>query len=390
MKNLKFKKKGIKAKKNVSGITLISLVVTIIVLLILAGVSISILSGDNSILMQATRAKEKTIVGQEQEQVKLAYMSAMDYNSASTVDEESLRKELDKYTGEGKTEITDNGNGTLNVKFYDTNNYYTINKGKVEQTAAKITNKKIILSNSSQEILFDKTISQEDVDAISGKSKTNYEILGISSQEDGEYSTKAQGNYGELEIQGDNNNAVFKYTLTDFMKGNETFFVKYTIDGINQENQKLEVVQADVITYEEDFIKIAYEGTGIDQWEFVENANFSNGKALKMICSETYNDGTIKFDFTGSAIEFVTATTNEQIGVYTISIYDKEGNRKVRRPCILDEEEIKYNIKYPYIDLKENDLWSFQLSFVPSRDYSQDPPKIITSYVYFDAVVIYK
>lgn len=36
MKNQKFKKKGIKAKKNVSGITLISLVVTIIVLLILA------------------------------------------------------------------------------------------------------------------------------------------------------------------------------------------------------------------------------------------------------------------------------------------------------------------------------------------------------------------
>ncbi len=43
-----------------SGITLISLVVTIIVLLILAGVTISALSGDNGILTRTQEAKEKT------------------------------------------------------------------------------------------------------------------------------------------------------------------------------------------------------------------------------------------------------------------------------------------------------------------------------------------
>ena len=42
------------------GITLIALVITIIVLLILAGVSLGILTGDNGILTQATKAAEQT------------------------------------------------------------------------------------------------------------------------------------------------------------------------------------------------------------------------------------------------------------------------------------------------------------------------------------------
>ena len=43
--------------KNQKGITLIALVITIIVLLILAGVSISMISGDDGIATQAVRAK---------------------------------------------------------------------------------------------------------------------------------------------------------------------------------------------------------------------------------------------------------------------------------------------------------------------------------------------
>ena len=49
------------------GITLIALVVTIIVLLILAGISIAMLTGQNGILKRAAEAKEKTRVAQEDE-----------------------------------------------------------------------------------------------------------------------------------------------------------------------------------------------------------------------------------------------------------------------------------------------------------------------------------
>ena len=57
-------------KRN-KGITLIALVVTIIVLLILAGISIAMLTGQNGILNRAAEAKEKTELAQEDENQKL-------------------------------------------------------------------------------------------------------------------------------------------------------------------------------------------------------------------------------------------------------------------------------------------------------------------------------
>ena len=51
---------NLKKNKGEKGITLIALIVTIIVLLILAGVSIAMLTGENGILTQAQNAKNKT------------------------------------------------------------------------------------------------------------------------------------------------------------------------------------------------------------------------------------------------------------------------------------------------------------------------------------------
>ena len=58
-------------KRKNSGVTLIALIITIIVLLILAGVTIASVVGDNGILNQATNASEKTRIEQVQEQVDL-------------------------------------------------------------------------------------------------------------------------------------------------------------------------------------------------------------------------------------------------------------------------------------------------------------------------------
>ncbi len=63
--------------KGTRGITLIALVITIIVLLLLAGISISMLSGDNSILKQASNAKSSTEEKQERESISLAYNSVI-------------------------------------------------------------------------------------------------------------------------------------------------------------------------------------------------------------------------------------------------------------------------------------------------------------------------
>ena len=56
--------------KNQKGITLIALVITIIVLLILAGVTIATLTGENGILTQADAAKDNTNRAEAIEKIK--------------------------------------------------------------------------------------------------------------------------------------------------------------------------------------------------------------------------------------------------------------------------------------------------------------------------------
>ena len=60
---------------NAKGITLIALVITIIILLILASVSIAMLTGDNGILKQAQNAKNKTEEAQRNEESDLDYIN---------------------------------------------------------------------------------------------------------------------------------------------------------------------------------------------------------------------------------------------------------------------------------------------------------------------------
>ena len=93
----------INQKEAQNGITLIALVITIIVLLILAGVSIAMLTGQNGILTQAQNAKTTTENKSAEEKVKLAVMGARADDGTLTVGK--LRTELANYGGtvEGDT-----------------------------------------------------------------------------------------------------------------------------------------------------------------------------------------------------------------------------------------------------------------------------------------------
>ena len=63
-------------KNNEKAITLIALVITIVVLLILAAISITMLTGDNSILKRAVDAKERTGIAEIEEQKRLTMLEA--------------------------------------------------------------------------------------------------------------------------------------------------------------------------------------------------------------------------------------------------------------------------------------------------------------------------
>ncbi len=88
-----------KEKKN-KGITLIALVITIIVLLILAGVSIATLLGENGILTQANKASYETKLAELKENLQLDILDVTMGKNGSSLSEEELRKVLVKYFGE--------------------------------------------------------------------------------------------------------------------------------------------------------------------------------------------------------------------------------------------------------------------------------------------------
>ena len=83
--------------KESNGITLIALVITIIVLLILAGVTIATLTGDNGILNQAGKAKDKTTEAESIERVQVEVAGS--YGLDGTIDKDQLNKNLGNIAG---------------------------------------------------------------------------------------------------------------------------------------------------------------------------------------------------------------------------------------------------------------------------------------------------
>ena len=105
------------------GITLIALVVTIIVTLILAGISIAALTGENGLINSAYKAKKQSEISEEKETLQNAINYAAGYNKSGILEIEELKKSV-----QDNTEGTpgDETSFPLSVTFSDTGNVYII------------------------------------------------------------------------------------------------------------------------------------------------------------------------------------------------------------------------------------------------------------------------
>lgn len=112
-----------KIEKN-KGITLIALIVTIIVLLILAGVTISTLTGESGIMIKASNAKKETAKANAEERVRIEVLGSCDESGNVNIEKlnENLRKiENLKYEGENLSEdnVIEELPATVSVDGYD-------------------------------------------------------------------------------------------------------------------------------------------------------------------------------------------------------------------------------------------------------------------------------
>ncbi len=118
-----------KLKNNNKGITLIALVITIIVLLILAGVAIATLTGDNGILTKAVTAKDRTTEAEAKEVVQLEAIGSID--NTGKFNKEDFKTNVKQNLGVTDSNIKENGNKiTVTYKGYDVT---------VDATTGKVT-----------------------------------------------------------------------------------------------------------------------------------------------------------------------------------------------------------------------------------------------------------
>ena len=102
--------------------------ITIIVLLILAGVTIATLTGDNGILTKAGDAKTSTEIGDEKEKVELSAVGALAKDNGGEIKREYLNDELTSYIGTEGTDYTLSETAPFIVKYLDSGRSYVIDE----------------------------------------------------------------------------------------------------------------------------------------------------------------------------------------------------------------------------------------------------------------------
>ena len=100
------------------GITLIALVVTIVILLILAGISIGALTGDNGIINQAHTAKEDTEIASWEEQIDLAIIDAENKHRNPAMDD-VIDELINKGVIDSESQVDKDGVITTNEPVYE-------------------------------------------------------------------------------------------------------------------------------------------------------------------------------------------------------------------------------------------------------------------------------
>ena len=116
------------------GITIIALIITIIVLLILAGVTIATLTGNNGILTKATESSETSEREKTRERIGLSVQAA-NIVGRGQLEYNNLNEELKNEFGEDNYKILKVGKGYLII--LDNVQYKIDAEGKVEEEKSK-------------------------------------------------------------------------------------------------------------------------------------------------------------------------------------------------------------------------------------------------------------
>ena len=159
-----------KTKQKDLGITLIALVITIIVLLILAGISIAMLTGENGILTKADQATKETEIAEAKEQAKLdiAEWTAEQLEKSKNADiDNSIIQKILQSKGEAYVKNADTDRFTTKKNGYEilySELYHMIGKNPAKKIQFSLNGITYETEEGTSWLTWVDTLTQEQID----------------------------------------------------------------------------------------------------------------------------------------------------------------------------------------------------------------------------------
>ena len=367
-----------------NGITLIALVITIIVLLILAGVTIAALSGPSGILSNANKAKEQTVEAGAREKINIA--AAGSYDKTGRFDSEKFKEEIQNMGGsivaEDDSTITVEMDGYEAVVDKETGEIISIEKSggvrpELEYKLYKTNGTEITDGKVYDEMIVTiKVTNEEEIDTINSiilKDSDGTEITKEATiTGDGDASFKVtKGKTYTAEVKGTTEGIEKTGTITIVIKETpEDWIVTTTSDSewysyidANSGNSETAVAKVNAPKLTGGMTPIKYVGSGSStltgsKWA---NATTSDGSMFVWIPRYAYKitsgyhqSGTAT---TGGTIEikFLKGTTNEFL--------DGSGAAETDPSKITytEDSQDQWLVHPAFTDVEENGGWDTQL-----------------------------
>ena len=220
-------------RKQKNGITLITLVVTIVVLSILAGVSINTVVGDDGIIKKAKEQAEATRRASAEEEMNRL---VLEYQLASK--DETLESFLQEKVTEGRIDgVTDNGDGTITITKKVEGKDYTIT---VKKPAAPTPSVKV----GAIRVVSDSTGAGSSLGEASTRKGTTLYIMIESTISGGTTTVSPEVPYAVTE------NGTYKFTVTGTVDGKTyTKNVTATVNQYKNEINLDEIQIGDYVNY---------------------------------------------------------------------------------------------------------------------------------------------
>ena len=187
--------KEIRLKEN--GITLVALVVTIIILLILAGIAISNLLGENGLINQAKLGKEKYAISEAKEKIELEITNLQIEQQSKG---EALTKEILPKINNEDIDVGDTSNFPVEVicgkyKFEVDNVFQVKYIGEADDTVIKYTTEPDDYTNQSNVKVLLKISNPKGIKSIKKPGKDESEIVQNQTKIETDFSVSRNGHY---------------------------------------------------------------------------------------------------------------------------------------------------------------------------------------------------